>query len=147
MLTANLEFPDDESPDFFLLEVGNGSPATCSKFFTAGVWGAELTANLEFPDNESPDFFPAGISNDAFRGRVTDFKGIENTFSGEGVDGAEIPRKAFRLSCSGEVGAEWMIREAGKAGTLEREVGGLTGRAKGDMGRTRGRGLSGRDEL
>lgn len=106
-----------------------------------------MTANLEFPDNESPDFFLVGISNDVFRRRVTDFKGIENAFSGEGVDGAEIPRKAFRLSCSGEVGAEWIIREAGKEGTLEREVGGFTGRAKGDMGRTPGRGLSGRDEL
>ena len=125
----------------------NGACATCVELSNAGVWAPVLTANLEFPDNESPDFFPAGISNDAFRGRVTDFKGIENTFSGEGVDGAEIPRKAFRHSCSGEVGAEWMIREAGKAGTLEREVGGLSGRAKGDMGRTPGRGLSGRDEL
>ena len=40
-----------------------------------------------------------------------------------------------------------MIREAGKAETLEREVAGLTGRAKGEMGRTRGCGLSGRNGL
>lgn len=67
LLNANLEFPDDESPDSFLLEVGNGSFAICGKFFTAEVWRAELIANLEFPDNESPDFFLSVMSEDVFR--------------------------------------------------------------------------------
>lgn len=138
VLTKNLEFPDDESPDFFLLEGGNVSSAICFKFCIAGVF-----ANLEFAVDASLDVFLRGTSADVFRWRVADFKGTEVAFSGEGVGGSDVCLKLFHLACSGEDGAERVTRGAGK----EREASGLSARAKGDMGRTRGRGLSRRGEL
>ena len=86
------------------------------------------TANLEFPDGESPEFFESGIFADVFRWRVLGFEESTAAFSCEGVIGSEICRKEFRLSCSGEHGAERLTRGAGK----ERELDELSSRAKGE---------------
>ena len=101
------------------------------------------TANLEFPDGESLEFFESGIFADVFRWRVPGFEGSTVAFSGEGVTGSEICRRVFRLSCSGEHGAERLTRGAGK----ERELDELSSRARGDIGRAKGRGLSEENDL
>ena len=134
-LANSLELPNDD----FLLEGDNNDSASC----TVGVRDVVSTANLEFPDGESPEFFESGIFADVFRWRVLGFEESTAAFSCEGVTGSEICRKEFRLSCSGEHGAERLTRGAGK----ERELDELSSRAWGDIGRAKGRGLSEENDL
>ena len=132
-LPANLESSDNASREFVLFGVDDRTGELGDRTGEFGEESCESGAALSTSNLISADFFLKGKPADCWQ---LAFRGIETVSGGEGLIG-----EFHLLSCSGVVGAERLIRELGKEASLERERGRLSVQAKGDIGRTRGRGV------